>query len=262
MAEKSIEKPNLRMVIACLDQELTESLARGFEAVGFSLVATCATAIDALALVAEHDPDFLIMDPYLGGMNCDELTYRLEMEARADLVKMVVAVRRHDLLADRFMDNGGDIFRLLPIDYRYTAEQVCRYRRVRLHQRDPEETDTKEEALFQEDVMDILKRIGMPMALKGYRYIRYGALLCRRHPKLLDHLMVGFYTAIAHHFESNSLAVERCMRNAIEKACKEGDPEVLYHLFNIKKSNGKVENGEFMLQLMDLCRTDRQNIER
>lgn len=257
MSENSTQKLNLKMVIVCMDQELTQELARGFEGAGVSLIAAGTTAMDALALVAEHDPDLLIMDPYLSGMNCDELAYRLEMEAKADLVKMVVAVRRHDLLADRFFDNGGDIFRLLPIDYRYTVSQILRYQQMRRRQREPEETFSKEEALFQENVIEILKRIGMPFAIKGYRYIRYGALLCKRHPDVLQHLMIGFYGEIARHFDSSSGAVERCMRTAIEKACTEGEPEVLNTLFHLKKSNGKVENGEFMLQLLDLCRTDR-----
>lgn len=245
------------MIAICEDQNMVRDLACGFGAVGISLVAAGTTAMDAIRLVEAHDPDLLIMDPYFGGMNCDELTYHLEITAKVDLVKMVIATRQHNLMAERFTDNGGDIFRVLPIDYEYNATLVRRCIRSRLHQGDPEETFSKEEALFQENVMDLLKKIGMPLSCKGYRYIRYGALLCKRHPIVLDHLMLGFYGEIAKHFDSNSGAVERCIRSAVERAFLDGDPEVINHLFRFKKSKGKVENREFMAQLLDLCRIDR-----
>ena len=256
MATQESEKMNLKMVILCADETVAQILAKGFEAQGFHLAAIGASATDALKLVEEHSPDLLMMEPYLSGMNCDELVALLEQKVRAPLVKFVFSDCKHDLLAERFLSNGGDLFRILPMDYAFTAKQLVDHYQKRVCPHQPEEALSAEDNQKVRAYQEILKKIGMPMTRLGYRYIWYGALMVEKEPWILRNRRRYLYPAIALYFQVSPESVERCVRTAIEKTYELGNLELLNRWFVPRMDNGKESNGEFIARLADLCREE------
>ena len=253
-------KEKLKMIVVSAEADVAQNLERGFMGAGILSLGCAYTAAEAMRLVEEQKPDLLVMEPYLPGMNCDELTDLLEQAASPLLVKLVVSSRKQDLLASRFSAVGGDLFRLQPIDYMYTAMQI----RKRIEERcrnfyamDEEGGDRIREALE-----SLLHWFGMPRTLKGFAQIREGAILAMQDPSLLEDMKNRFYPMVAAQLQTAGYCVERCIRTAIEKTCAKGDPERIFHYFSPGAENGSISNKEFVAQIIALYRKDLKNIER
>lgn len=247
---EEVLKEKLKMVL-CAELGIAREWERAFGNLGYQSAGIAATAAEAIELVAEHAPDLLIMEPYLSGMNCDELAAYLEQEASPYLVKIVISERKQDLLADRFLSGGGDLFRLQPLDYFYTAKQISLLRETRRRNYSSFAGD-RQEQLLREEFSALLRENGMPVSVKGFRYAQEGAILCLQDPSLYRDFRRNLYPLIAASYNTTGTCVERCLRIAIESACKRGDPELFYRRFHPDPESGKVSNKEFISCLIEL----------
>lgn len=249
MAEIGNEK--LKMVI-CAQQPFADELAQRFGELGFCAVGIATSAPEARLMVLEHQPDLLLMEPYLAGMNCDELTACLELEASPELVKVVLSERRQDLLADRFHCKGGDLFRVLPLDYAFTAHQVLQLKEMR--RRNFALEGDRQEHLILEGFFEILREIGMPSSINGFRYAADCAMIYMQDPSAGKDFQNLIYPLVAARHQTKGASVEKCLRLAIESACQRGDAELIYRWFHPDPQKGKVENKNFIARLVELYR--------
>lgn len=102
-------------------------------------------------------------------------------------------------------------------------------------------------------VDDLLKRMGIPLHLFGYRMTREAILMASEDPSLLNSIVGKLYTGVAEKFNSTSSRVERAIRNAIEVGWERADVNDLYKVFGctIKLSKGKPTNTEFIATLVN-----------
>lgn len=245
----------MKMLLIGSDRASLEGIARGFQNEGFTLAAITDTAAKAQELIEIHKPNLLIMEPYLPGMNCDELTALLEERIKEPMVKLVLSDQKQDLLAERFMSNGGDLFRVLPMDYEYTANRLRECYEERCHPKVPDSFSKEDRARIRR-YKELLQQLGMSITRRGYRYIWYGALVVEQNPSVLDNRTRYLYPAIAVYYQVSPGSVERCIRTAIEKTYELGNSELLNRLFPPRLDSGKQSNGAFIGRVVDLCRTD------
>lgn len=102
-------------------------------------------------------------------------------------------------------------------------------------------------------ISDILRDLGVPAHLKGYKYIRLSVRLCIDNSTMLDSVTKFLYPAIAEKYDTTSSRVERAIRHAIEVAWDRGNPDVLQSYFGntISSDRGKPTNSEFIALLVD-----------
>lgn len=246
-------KEQLKMVI-CAEGGVAREIECCFESVGFRSLGIAASASEAIELVDRLEPDLLVMEPYLAGMNCDELTAYLELEASPYLVKLVISERKQDLLAERFHSGGGDLFRLQPIDYSFTAKQIQRLRALRCRNF----YDSKKDQPLPEAFYALLRQIGMPVSLKGFCYSGDAAAIGLEIPSVFRDFQRELYPVIAAKYQSTGYCVEHCIRTAVEATFKQGDPELIYRYFHPKAESGKVSNKEFIACLIELYKDQMQ----
>ena len=102
-------------------------------------------------------------------------------------------------------------------------------------------------------VSNILKKLGMPAHIKGYRYVRDAIIFAFEHPDTMDKVTKVLYPTIAKHFDTTPSRVERAIRHAIEVAWDRGNSDVLnnYFGYSIKSDRGKPTNSEFIAMIAD-----------
>ncbi len=105
-------------------------------------------------------------------------------------------------------------------------------------------------------ITDILRQIGVPAHIKGYRYLRDAIIMSLKDVKIINSVTKRLYPAVAEHFETTASRVERAIRHAIEVAWDRGDVEVLnaYFGYTIQNSRGKPTNSEFIAMIADQIR--------
>lgn len=109
------------------------------------------------------------------------------------------------------------------------------------------------------DVCEILKNIGIPCHIAGYRYIQEAVAIVKKEPYKMNKLVKIVYAEIAAKSGTTPSRVERAIRHAIEKAFTYGDSEEIYKYFgsSYSRDKGKPTNKEFIAMLVELMKEDR-----
>lgn len=90
----------------------------------------------------------------------------------------------------------------------------------------------------------VLVQMGIPIHVKGYKYIIEGIMLAMEDNSLFDEMTGRFYPVIADSFHTTAANIERSMRRAIELAWRKPDNEVLNKIFG--EPHKKPTNSEFI----------------
>ena len=97
---------------------------------GFSVVGTVHTGADALAALAEHQPDLMLLDVYLPDMTGIEVLRRARSEFPDVDVIVVTAARELDTVREA-MQGGAISYLVKPFEYEALGERLEHYRRTR-----------------------------------------------------------------------------------------------------------------------------------
>lgn len=116
-----------------------------------------------------------------------------------------------------------------------------------------EQNDEKEALDLERIVSDVLKQIGVPPHILGYKYLRSAIIWCFQDDKLLNCVTKKLYPRIAKEYGTTSGRAERAIRHAIEVAWDRGNVEILHQYFGytIDSERGKPTNSEFMATITD-----------
>ncbi len=219
--------------------------AQQFAKRGCTVAAVCHDGRELLGAVRQHQPDAVVMDAFMPGLNCDDMAAILTDEYHQTLVMLALADCRNDLLAARFMNNGGHYFIVSPPDYdrciKQTRELLALYERRRANRADPILNCVQKYQLF----------MGTSANLVGFLYVQDAVKCVIENPAYLRRLTGGLYPTVGLAYQATGLAVERGIRLAIDSTFEKGDPKLLEQYFGayIRKDSGKTTAGDFIFVL-------------
>ena len=115
-----------------------------------------------------------------------------------------------------------------------------------------EKVKTKYELL----VSNLLKDLGIPAHLLGYRYLRYAILISLSDSTNLDSMTKILYPTIARKFGATPPKVERAIRHAIEVSMQSYDVSLYNELFSntVRCTKEKPTNSQFIATIVDYLR--------
>lgn len=107
-------------------------------------------------------------------------------------------------------------------------------------------TDTTPKEIDEKLVKRLLKEIGMPVNLKGYRYI-CSAIVYLSQEKGMK-ISLGLYPKVAKEYCTTGSRVERAIRHAVERTFEKGNYATMSEVFGTKTCahSGKLTNSEFL----------------
>lgn len=108
------------------------------------------------------------------------------------------------------------------------------------------ETDSTPREIDERMVKKLLKEMGVPLNIKGYRYLS-SAIVSLSKEKGMK-ISLGLYPKVAREFATTGSRVERAIRHAVERTFERGNYEIINEVFGSKVSatKGKLTNSEFM----------------
>ena len=243
---------HFKLVIVQSSEQQAYRTAELFEAFGCEIVAVGRSGTDAIKLTQKYRPDALVMDAFLPGYNCDELVDILECQSVDHIVKIALSDEHNDRIAEDFLNNGGDLFLMQPLDYAYTVRRIEKYRAIRLRQIAMNGACSVVRNCTQKFQM----RMKMPIAINGFVYLQDAVELGIEQPEALRNVTAVLYPAIAAQHRVPPACVERCIRTAIEQTFERGDMDFLYPHFGhaVRANTGKPTNSEFIAILTEMVK--------
>jgi two-component system response regulator (stage 0 sporulation protein A) len=103
------------------------------------------------------------------------------------------------------------------------------------------------------EISALLKELGIPADLLGYRYLIFCVDEMIKDPSLMYGMFKGIYPMVAAKFNTSIVRAERAIRNAIEVGWTRGNIETQNKLFGytVDASKGRPTNGEFLCTVAD-----------
>lgn len=108
------------------------------------------------------------------------------------------------------------------------------------------ESDSTPREIDERIVKKLLKEMGVPLNIKGYRYLINAIVTLSKEKEMK--ISLGLYPKVAREFATTGSRVERAIRHAVERTFEKGNYDVINEVFGSKVSatKGKLTNSEFM----------------
>lgn len=232
------------VLLADTSTEFRILLREAMEKTGEFLVEIAQTGDEVLEKVQEQEPDILIIDVILPGLDGLSALRELQELGYAPMTILTSAFVSDQTLTEA-TELGAAYF--LPKPFRM---ETLLDRMRNLFREKPKATRPSLKAR----VTHMLHDAGMPANISGYQYLREAILITAADPSVLNKAVTKIlYPEIARRYGTTALRVERCIRSAIEIAWDRASPETLPKYFGctVSSQRGKPSNAEFIALLAE-----------
>ena len=232
------------VLLADASTEFRILLREAMEKTGEFWVDVAQTGDEVLQKIQEQEPDILIMDVILPGLDGLSALRELQELGYAPMTILTSAFVSDQTLTEA-TELGAAYF--LPKPFR-TETLLDRMRNLFMEK--PKATRPSLKAR----VTHMLHDAGMPANISGYQYLREAILITAADPSVLNKTVTKIlYPEIARRYGTTALRVERCIRSAIETAWDRASPETLPKYFGctVSSQRGKPSNAEFIALLSE-----------
>ena len=247
----------IKVMLADSSEDFCDLMCKSLEDEGdIEVVGTAQDGLEALSLLREAQPDVLLLDLVLPGLDGMGVLQRMG-ETGAHPATIVVTAFYSERMAAGAAAMGVWYFIPKPCD---TAALAVRIRqcveRGEFHGGSAYSTEMKTsggDADLMATVTEIIHEIGVPAHIKGYQYLREAIILTVQDMEIINSVTKVLYPAVARKYSTTPSRVERAIRHAIEVAWDRGDIETLQKFFGYTVSNikGKPTNSEFIAMIAD-----------
>lgn len=221
----------------------------GKEGYGVRVAGVTGDGEELLKLVDFHQPDVVVMDLVLTGMDGLEVLDKLQSMAQRPQVVVTSAFLSGSIMTQA-QAHGADYFMSKPCRIPTLLDR-CRQLAQGAKTIGPGGIAGEESLELQ--VTSIIHEIGVPAHIKGYQYLREAIALAVEDMDVINAVTKVLYPTVAKKFATTPSRVERAIRHAIEVAWDRGDLETLQKYFGYTVSNakGKPTNSEFIAMIAD-----------
>lgn len=209
-------------------------------------------------LEKNENPDLMILDlimPHLDGVGVlEELNSKNMIK---DMKIIALSAMGHDKIMKNVFDLGVHYYIMKPFDLDKLIERINLLMNSDVDDNNPDiflqeiELELKK-GNYTPYITKIIRELGIPSHIKGYRYVRYAVELVINDMDMLSAVTKELYPQVAEEFDSTSSRVERAIRHAINVAWKRGNENALKEYFsNNLQENTKPTNSQFIARIAD-----------
>lgn len=237
----------IKIMLTDSNEESRGMLQSALEQTGrFAVTASTGDGSEVLKLVEETNPDMLVLDLILPGLDGLTILRRLNGEH-----KPIVLAISHYITQDMAVE-AGQLGASMIISKPYNEDAMVE-NLLRL----AEKSEPRLHAPgLEELVTAIIHEVGVPAHIKGYQYVREAIMITVENMDVINSVTKVLYPEVAKRYHTTPSRVERAIRHAIEVAWDRGDLETLQKFFGYTVSNakGKPTNSEFIAMISDRIR--------
>lgn len=248
----------LKVTIADCDLSVHRSLQRAIQREnGLYFVGGARDGVEAHRLIREKQPDVAIIDmvmPKIDGFTLIEEIKRDKTIQKEPKFILTTAAHNEQIMAEAFR-MGISYFLLKPYDPQVLTARVKQIVGIDSQTSSGSDGTHREpnqrmysEADHEAQIKELLRRLGVPAHLRGYRYMITAILAVLRSERMMECVTKELYPFVAETHDSTASRVERALRHAIEVAWGRGNIEEQERLFGctVSLSRGKPTNSEFI----------------
>ena len=213
----------------------------------FTVVGSTGDGAEALQLIEQRQPDLVLMDVVLPGLDGFGVMKRMDLQAEKAPRVILLSAFCNEQVAAEAVSLGASYFFPKPCDTQTLLDRMHTVLQQPEEEAEPAAPDMKNR------VTAVIHEIGVPAHIKGYQYLREAIRIAVDDMDVINAVTKVLYPEVAKRFGTTPSRVERAIRHAIEVAWDRGDLETLQKYFGYTVSNakGKPTNSEFIAMIAD-----------
>lgn len=246
----------LKILLADADEDSRIALEQDLEQEqSLEVIGSTGNGEDAIKLIEKTEPDIIIMDLVLAGVDGLEVLEQMSQMERKHPMVIVYSAYIRGSVTLQAAEFGADYFIMKPCSSQLVAERIHQ-----LYQFSPVKPANNEH--LETLVTSVIHEIGVPAHIKGYQYLREAIIIAVEDMEVINAVTKVLYPEVARRFDTTASRVERAIRHAIEVAWDRGDIETLQKYFGYTVSNakGKPTNSEFIAMIADRLQLQRKQL--
>ena len=244
-------KNSFKVLIADEKGELCTALAEELEKLGGEAVLCERNGETVYGKLEQDAYDAVVMDAFMPSADALEVLERINAHLIKKPVCVVVSGVDTQLFENQVLHAGADYYFIKPVNAEAAAKRIEGLLQWQ------SAAGAKSGAAMSDNIdvviSDIMRQIGVPAHIKGYKYLRTSIRLCIEDSDMLGSVTKILYPTVAKEYGTTASRVERAIRHAIEVAWDRGDVDVLSSFFGytIQAERGKPTNSEFIAMIAD-----------
>jgi two-component system response regulator (stage 0 sporulation protein A) len=200
-------------------------------------------------------PDIVILDVILPARDgLSVLEEALKSSRAAKTIFIVITAVGSDSITRKILDRGADYIILKPFAMELLIKRIREHYDARLVNAEYEiNAVSRVKKTRDEYLSDLLKRMGVPVNLKGYAYLKTAINLCLDDERKLEGITKVLYPTIASAYGATATRVERDIRHSLEVAWSGGSDGFYYDYVGYRRPEkiSKPTNGEFISSVVE-----------
>ena len=235
-------KNSFKVLVADEGGELGAALQAELEKLGGEVTLCKRNGNIVYELLDKEPYDAVVMDAFMPSADGLEVLDRINTLLIKKPVTVLISGVDTAMFENQLLAAGADYYFIKPVNAEKAAkriESLLKWNNAK---------DTSNRTLRIEDIdiviSDIMRQIGVPAHIKGYKYLRTSIRLCIEDSSMLGSVTKILYPTVAKEYKTTASRVERAIRHAIEVAWDRGDVDVLSSFFGytIQAERGKPTN--------------------
>lgn len=194
--------------------------------------------------IAKDCPDVVISDLILEDTDVIKIIREVNAGGIEKPKFIVILKGDSELAAEQLIENGAAYVLTKPLDYDAITNAV----KLAAVKKYNDECDDAELL-----VTNLIRNIGVPAHIKGYKFLRTAILECAANPMYLESVTKKLYPRVAEIYHTESSRVERAIRHAIETAWNRNNETAINEFFGCNAENfaSRPTNSEFIALASD-----------
>jgi two-component system response regulator (stage 0 sporulation protein A) len=194
--------------------------------------------------IAKDSPDVVITDLTLKDSDAVQIMRKVNAGGIKNPQFIVISEVKNDFITRQLIENGAVYVLSMPLDYDEITN-IVKLVAVKKYNDDCDDAELL--------VTNLIRNIGVPAHIKGYKFLRTAILECAANPEYLDSVTKKLYPRVAEIYQTESARVERAIRHAIEIAWNRNDKTALNEFFgcNVENFASRPTNSEFIALASD-----------
>ncbi len=215
------------------------------------IVGSCSNGIEALDICREKDPDVLVTDMLLDGLNGITLLEQVKKCTVKTKIILITAIKTESIV-DRALLAGVDYILMKPYDISTLKKRIKDMTCFSMTDESLPST-VASDTYVERQITAILNSTGIMPNLKGYHYIKAALMISYKQEEMQGGITKVVYPEIARLNHTTTARVERAIRHAIETSWKRcGKNEYYQRLgFVAFDKEKRPTNSEFIFTILE-----------
>ena len=253
-----ISKSKIKVILIDDNVELCKTISSYLLKTGkFEILSVNNDGESGLKAIIDKTPDIVVLDillPERDGISILEHCKHIEFETKPIFV-MLTAIGQENI-TKKVLELGADYVILKPFNMDILAKRMVEQYESRGNTIENDYFIEPVKVKKDDHIIDVLQKIGIPINLKGYHYLKTAIKISIDDPKLLESITKLLYPEIAKIMETTPSRVERDIRHSLEVAWSKGNGQYYYDLLGYNsKTNSKPTNGAFISSMVEKLRS-------